>query len=599
GSHITLHLDDGSAMTGRLIGLEASLEPANAAARVLVHHDAQIRIAALDRITRIQLHDQRSDQDVSFFLDVSRIEHTRTTLTLRFAEGDHDLTVAYLAPAPTWRISYRLVRVSATEARLLAWGLFDNSLGEDLENVALTLMSGRPISFEYELYETRIPPRPHVSDDPSELDKPGNDPEFRNMVATISHELRTPLTPIRGFADLLDLGALGPLSDQQREAIRTIKANAMRMFGLVDDLLDAARLRDKGGESAFVTYRSGPLGDLKVSGGYFMPVLMDKAEPAYLTYPVPTPISVRRGQSAMVPLLDATVGYEPLCVYNPAKMLNHPLLVWRLHNTTGVALEQGPVTLMQEAQYLGEGLMRFTGVGEEIQIPYALEFGILVTEEHSYVAQPVWQVAVDRERRRLTVSAGRVDQTIYTLANRMRHDERVFMEWRDPVRGDYFEMPPPDDMADSHTRWGVLVPAGGQATFLLQIREVRTEYREALGWKPAELDELQRAGTIAPELHAALARLRQLADQLSAIQEQITALTDEHAQIAARQEQLRKNLAALGNSERETALRHQLLDDLEASEHRRREVERALHALRQEAESTQQEQQTQTDAVYA
>ncbi len=61
-------------------------------------------------------------------------------------------------------------------------------------------------------------------------------------------------------------------------------------------------------------------------------------------------------------------------------MPNHPLRVWRLRNTSDVALEQGPATLVRNGQYLVEGLMCFAGVIDDIQIPYAHEFGILVTE---------------------------------------------------------------------------------------------------------------------------------------------------------------------------------------------------------------------------
>jgi signal transduction histidine kinase len=64
----------------------------------------------------------------------------------------------------------------------------------------------------------------------------------RDFIATVSHELRTPLTPIRGFVDLLMLGALGPLADSQKDALTTVKNNTMRMLGLVEDLLEIGRL---------------------------------------------------------------------------------------------------------------------------------------------------------------------------------------------------------------------------------------------------------------------------------------------------------------------------------------------------------------------
>ncbi len=64
----------------------------------------------------------------------------------------------------------------------------------------------------------------------------------RDFIATVSHELRTPLTPIRGFVDLMLLGAVGDLSDPQRETLNTIKSNTLRMVSLVEDLLEIGRL---------------------------------------------------------------------------------------------------------------------------------------------------------------------------------------------------------------------------------------------------------------------------------------------------------------------------------------------------------------------
>ena len=64
----------------------------------------------------------------------------------------------------------------------------------------------------------------------------------RDFIATVSHELRTPLTPIRGFVDLMLLGAVGPMTEPQRDMLVTVKNNTMRMVSLVEDLLEIGRL---------------------------------------------------------------------------------------------------------------------------------------------------------------------------------------------------------------------------------------------------------------------------------------------------------------------------------------------------------------------
>ncbi len=67
---------------------------------------------------------------------------------------------------------------------------------------------------------------------------------MRSFVADASHELRTPLAGIRGFAELYRMGALSDDADIKRTMAR-IESEAVRMGGLVEDLLMLARLDEQ------------------------------------------------------------------------------------------------------------------------------------------------------------------------------------------------------------------------------------------------------------------------------------------------------------------------------------------------------------------
>jgi GAF domain-containing protein len=62
------------------------------------------------------------------------------------------------------------------------------------------------------------------------------------FVATVSHELRTPMTSVRGYVDILLMGAAGALSDNQRHFLEIVKGNADRLNILVNDLLDISTI---------------------------------------------------------------------------------------------------------------------------------------------------------------------------------------------------------------------------------------------------------------------------------------------------------------------------------------------------------------------
>ncbi|HEX2716567.1 MAG TPA: ATP-binding protein [Gemmatimonadaceae bacterium] len=63
-----------------------------------------------------------------------------------------------------------------------------------------------------------------------------------DFLATMSHELRTPLNAILGYAELLDLGISGSLSAQQRQQLRRITVSGKHLLGLVNEVLDLARV---------------------------------------------------------------------------------------------------------------------------------------------------------------------------------------------------------------------------------------------------------------------------------------------------------------------------------------------------------------------
>lgn len=61
------------------------------------------------------------------------------------------------------------------------------------------------------------------------------------FLAMMSHELRTPLNAIIGYAELVQLGIPGALTDDQRSHIGRILTSAKHLLGLVNEVLDLAR----------------------------------------------------------------------------------------------------------------------------------------------------------------------------------------------------------------------------------------------------------------------------------------------------------------------------------------------------------------------
>jgi PAS domain S-box-containing protein len=62
------------------------------------------------------------------------------------------------------------------------------------------------------------------------------------FVATVSHELRTPMTSIKGYVDILLMGAAGALNENQLHFLDIVRTNTERLSVLVNDLLDISRI---------------------------------------------------------------------------------------------------------------------------------------------------------------------------------------------------------------------------------------------------------------------------------------------------------------------------------------------------------------------
>ena len=78
--------------------------------------------------------------------------------------GDRQLYVSYISEVPIWKTTYRIVlpRKPGEEPLLQGWAIVDNTVGEDWNNVELSLVAGAPQSFIQQLSQPLYGRRPVV-----------------------------------------------------------------------------------------------------------------------------------------------------------------------------------------------------------------------------------------------------------------------------------------------------------------------------------------------------------------------------------------------------------------------------------------------------
>ena len=512
GRRVTLLLDQGEAANGALIGLDEAPERqplASALVSLLAADGQQVRAFALGRVQGVDIEDERGAGDLRFFLDTALSPETHRLVSIRLTPGEHVLSVSYVAPAPTWRVSYRLV-VEGERALLQGWGVFDNRLEEDLQGISLALVAGMPISFVYDLYTPFTPARPEVKEEgrvaaqPVEFDQALGSPPSEER----SLRMAAPMTmaaPTRGRASL--------------------KAEA----------IEAAAPAQASGKD---------LGEL-------------------FQYDIATPVTVGRGQSAMAPILAAWLPRRKDLIYNPAKFAKHPVATLRLRNETGLTLERGPATVIEDGAYVGEALLPFTAEGGEIVAPYAVELGAKLREESGQRRE---MRALRIEGAYLRVEEWEVRWRQVWLTNSTPKGLAVLVEHRRPQQYSLFETAEPKERTDEFLRFELAAAARAEASLLIQERRLVASREELQKQSYDNLSRYLQAGLIDQSTHDFVAGLLRLWEQVDTLKRRLGEVGAERDKIFKTQQQIQANMAALGQTGKEGSLRARYVDDLEASE---------------------------------
>lgn len=499
GRHLRLSLSDETTLRGMLLGLDEpddDRELAQSLLSLLEDESHQLRIVRLADVSGVEVLDARAREDLRFFLETSRDDVDRQPLTVRLTSGEHHLSVSYLAPAPMWRVSYRFMlepRREESSGKLLlqGWGIFENMLNEDLKAVTLTLIAGRPLSFDYDLASPLIPRRP----------KPKPEVAMRSA------------------------GAVPP--SPKRRAAPALMATAA--------------------ETASPRALGSALGEL-------------------FQYQIKEPVTVARGQSALVPILSATVEYQKQLLYDGNRESRHPMATLRLRNESGLALERGPVTVLESGTYVGEGVLSFTPQGAEITLPYAVEMGVHIEEsEESETALRGLGVA----GAYLILEEWHLRRRRYRINNKTEDPSTVLIDHPRQEGYEHFDTPEPEEITGGTLRFAVKVAANTQRTLVVQERRL-VRRREAL--QKQSMRNLQRYlqhGLLDRETSDRLAKLLMLWDTVADYKEKLAKLDAEEAELSATQADVRENIEVLSPGGEEGLLRSKFVRRLENLEEQR------------------------------
>jgi hypothetical protein len=486
--------------------IEASDKQPEREQLTLLLDNGDLRNVDLGAASGIRLSDPRLQNQLRGYLGAlagARSKDKRSVYIDSTDARERDVVASYMVPMPVWKSSYRLIFGGAKQPLLEGWAIVDNTTGEDWDKVQLSLVSGRPISFVSELYAPRYVNRPKAE-----------------------------LPDDRAAAPVVHQGAI----------VESAKAATERV-----DV--AASVAGVGGGFGGGTFRATvappppPPTAAIVAPSTIMADAAAQELGELFEYRMPTPVTIRNNESAMLPFLQQPLEARKLLIYSQ-RGSQHPTNAVELTNTTAKTLDGGPITVYDDGAYGGEALVETVKAGDKRLISYAVDLGTRVTEAFGGRAAVVREIHVSRGL--LTSRLAGEETRTYTALNVDQKPKTLIIEH--PVRFGYtlLNQKPMEKTANAY-RFEVQLTPGATRAFPVVEERVYDETYSVTNLTPDALLVYVRNRDLNT---AARSQLQRIADQKAQIAETQRAADDAEKQIGdltSDEDRIRRNIESLNS----------------------------------------------------
>jgi hypothetical protein len=475
---------------------------------VILTDSGELRTIDLTAVSSVKFAEARKQEMLREYLtviDQSRSRDKRSVIIDGAADRQRQLTASYMLPAAVWKSSYRLV-FGAADATLEGWAIVDNTTGDDWTNVRLAVVSGRPVSFVSQLFEPRYVARRTAELAEAESVGPV---VLEGAVASEQAAMAAPaaapaMAGLRAGASKSARQASADLRDEVRER------DAFRRNEMYSSVAATAAARD--------------LGEL-------------------FEYRFDAPVTIRKGQSAMLPFVQQKVNTRKLLIYREDFGLN-PMSAAEVSNSTGKTLDGGPITVFDSNTYAGEALMETLKTGDKRLITYALDLGARITTAIDSRNDVTREIHI--RRGVLTTKTARVESKTYTIRNVDQRAKTLVIEH--PLRPEFKLLnQKPVETTSTHHRFEVKVAPGATDKFVVNEELVFETSTGVTNLTPDVLASYVQnkalSATGRAQLEQLLAKKREAAALDSQIRQAETSLND----LTRDQERVRQNIYSLNN----------------------------------------------------
>jgi hypothetical protein len=322
----------------------------------------------------VQVTDQSKRKAVARSTELldSTLDLSATRIRLKCeGEGDREVRVGYVAAMPIWKASYRLVLREDGKSLLQAWALIENDTQTDWKDIECTLVSGRGLGFQTDLRTPLNIKRPYRAPERFSAIAPEIHDSAERMLEddpdNVSTRHTDDPTDSLAFAKRkgsmgMGMGGMGGMAGPDEFLGTPTEMNEMLNRRLERWREESSKATSSIAQSA----QSGVLDSSSTLG-------------ESIRYRLKGGVSLARGETALLHLLDAELEGREIALFNPSIDGAHPLHAAYVANTTGGALAAGPISIFSGDSYRGDAIVDHWQSGEKRVLGYALDTRISVT----------------------------------------------------------------------------------------------------------------------------------------------------------------------------------------------------------------------------
>ena len=524
GAKVTIQAK-GEKLTGTVLGVETRKasekgEVINVPVLNLLA-GASLRSVELQSINDLTLDDPQLQEELTKALAALVVarDQDKKPVTIHFnGAGERRVKIGYVVETPVWKTSYRLLLDKSRFAKLQGWAIVENQTENDWNNVSLSLVSGRPMSFTMDLYQPLYASRPNVVPEmfaglrPQTYD--GGITDARDRVAMKAATPPTPSAPRR-----IGYGPDGRPLAMQLESVVVTGADEAVAPAYGTPAMNAA-LSVKAMASA------AKLGEL-------------------FEYTVGN-VTLPRQKSAMLPIITDSVAIERVSIYNASVLRSNPLNGVRLVNSTGKHLLQGPVTVLDRGGYGGDARIDDVPPGQERLLSFGIDLDMTVNSDKTVTTNSIVAARIDKGV--LILSRRLVSAQEYAADNKSSQDKMLIIEH--PVNPGWtlFDTQKPAETTPSVYRFKGNAPAGKVTTLEVQQERTQSESLVILGTDINLLLEYSRTGQISSSVRDALRKAAQMRQAVLDVERDMNDRTREISQITVEQSRIRENMKTVAST---------------------------------------------------